>query len=262
MLKRNWALIWLVYLAFAEVLSLVSVPDLSLCLIQPEHSQQSSNQIETKYCPAFHTGAALAFEKVDGWLERHDKSVIGVFTIVLAISTIGLWLATNKLWAAGERQLVHLDGASKHQLRAYIHIEKVEVLGKLNSDVAPHFRITFKNYGHTPAHKVSHTCGIALVFGGDPRHRKPKVYRYADLGPSQHRSSIYYFGDIAWQMMRPGLKQEDGKIFFDGEIIYFDAFQMKEGATEPHRTRYRFQLVEAESGNGALWFADEGNESN
>jgi len=107
MLKRNWALIALVYVALAQALSLAPVPDLSLCLIQPEHSQQSANHDDPKYCPAFHTGAALFFERTDHFLESHDKSVIGGFTIVLAISTIGLWLATNKLWAAGERQFRH-----------------------------------------------------------------------------------------------------------------------------------------------------------
>jgi hypothetical protein len=104
MLKRNWALIALVYLAFAEILSLGPVPDLSLCLIQPEH-QQTAHHDEAKYCPAFHVGIIASIDALDGLLERHDKSVVGAFTIVLAISTIGLWLATISLWKAGERQL-------------------------------------------------------------------------------------------------------------------------------------------------------------
>jgi hypothetical protein len=64
-----------------------------------------------------HVGAKLAFEAVDTFLERHDKSVIGAFTIVLAISTIGLWLATNKLWRAGERQIELAREASSAQSR-------------------------------------------------------------------------------------------------------------------------------------------------
>jgi hypothetical protein len=117
MLKRNWALIALVYLALAEALSLAPVPDLSLCLIQPEHSQQAADHNEPKYCPAFHTGLAVFFERTDHFLEAHDKSVIGGFTIVLAISTIGLWLATNKLWAAGEKQLEVLSESAAAQSR-------------------------------------------------------------------------------------------------------------------------------------------------
>ena len=78
--------------------------DLSLCLIQPEHGEQATDHDGNKYCPAFHVGIIAALDAIDGFLERHDKSVVGGFTIVLAISTIGLWLATNKLWAAGEKQ--------------------------------------------------------------------------------------------------------------------------------------------------------------
>src|SRR5260370_41918119 len=79
MLKRNWALIAIVYLAFAEALSLAPVLDLSLCLIQPEDSQQASDDNDQKNCPAFHTGVVAALDSVDGILERHDKSVVAGF---------------------------------------------------------------------------------------------------------------------------------------------------------------------------------------
>jgi hypothetical protein len=68
-------------LAFAEVLSWAFVPDLSLCLIEPSHNEQTANHDDKKYCPAFHVGAALAFEGTDAFLERHDKSVIAAFTV-------------------------------------------------------------------------------------------------------------------------------------------------------------------------------------
>jgi hypothetical protein len=139
MLQRNWALIAFVYLAFAEVLSLAPVPDLSLCLIEPEHSQQSADHNDKKYCPAFHTGVIASIDALDGFLERHDKSVLGGFTIVLAISTIGLWLATNKLWEAGERQLNLLAKTSADQSRdmqgSIAASEKIAISAETNSRV-------------------------------------------------------------------------------------------------------------------------------
>jgi hypothetical protein len=117
MLKRNWALVAFVYLALAEVLSSVPVPDLALCLIEPEHDQQSDDHDQIKRCPAFHTGVALVIENVDTFLERHDKSVVGFFTIVLAVSTIGLWLATIALWKAGEKQFGLLSETAATQSR-------------------------------------------------------------------------------------------------------------------------------------------------
>ncbi|WP_409188353.1 hypothetical protein [Bradyrhizobium sp. RDM4] len=56
-------------------------------------------------------------DALDGLLERHDKSVVGGFTIILAISTIGLWFATNSLYRAGEKQLEFLRESSVAQSR-------------------------------------------------------------------------------------------------------------------------------------------------
>ena len=152
MLKRNWTLIAFIYLAFAEALSLFPVPDLSLCLIQPEHSEQTTNHDDKKYCPAFHTGAALVIERIDSFLEHHDKSVIGGFTIVLAISTIGLWLATNKLWEAGERQLKHLGDTAAMELRAYISVETgTNFRQSRRHKTVFEFRPVVRNNGTTPA---------------------------------------------------------------------------------------------------------------
>jgi hypothetical protein len=117
MQHKTWLLIALVYLCIAELFSWVAVPDLSLCLIQPEHSRQTTKLDDPKYCPAFHNGVEILFERTDHFLEVHDKSVIGAFTIVLAISTIGLWLATNKLWAAGEKQFELLAETAVQQSR-------------------------------------------------------------------------------------------------------------------------------------------------
>lgn len=138
MLKRNWALIAFVYLALAEALSLAPVPDLSLCLIQPEHGQQAANHDNPKYCPAFHVAAALAIEKTDVFLEHHDKSVVGGFTIVLALSTIGLWLATNKLWAAGEDQRKSSERIAERQRRSAERIATWQRMSDRSANQAAH----------------------------------------------------------------------------------------------------------------------------
>jgi hypothetical protein len=53
----------------------------------------------------------LLYQRGFEWIKHddNDKAVVAAFTIVLALSTIGLWLATNKLWEAGERQLARQD---------------------------------------------------------------------------------------------------------------------------------------------------------
>jgi hypothetical protein len=119
MRKREWALLLIVYLALTELLSLHPVPDLSLCLMQSESAEPSANDDDEKYCPAFHAGVVAALEAIDGMLESHDKSVVAGFTVVLALSTIGLWLATRKLWEAGEKQTRIFD--AKHSCAIQRH---------------------------------------------------------------------------------------------------------------------------------------------
>jgi hypothetical protein len=167
MQRKTWLLIALVYLCFAELLSWAPVSDLSSCLIQAEHGQQAADHDDKKRCPAFHVGAAFILENVDGFLERHDKSVIGAFTIVLAISTIGLWLATNKLWEAGERQLTLLAETSAAQSRdmersmiaanrPWIKVE-IQVAGPIFYNVNGAnltLRYAMENIGRSPATNV------------------------------------------------------------------------------------------------------------
>jgi hypothetical protein len=82
----------------------------------PPRSRTMTTTLRLKNtAPPSNMGAALVFEKMDTFPEQHDKSVIGAFTIVLAVSTIGLWLATNRFWSAGERELKLLAETSAAQ---------------------------------------------------------------------------------------------------------------------------------------------------
>jgi hypothetical protein len=253
MLKRTWVLIALAYLALAETLSWMPVPDLSLCLVQVEHSEQASNHDDKKYCPAFHTGAALIFERVDSFLEHHDKSVVGGFTIVLAISTIGLWLATNKLWAAGERQFELLaqtsaaqsrdmkeslriaeksadvslasinlsEGTAERQLRAYITPAGAVIFAK---DTDCRLHIKFVNSGQTPAYKFQCWYNFAV---------RPLVAPPFDNVGTPVGGSVIGAGDfnhiIRDFAITPAQKEAitDGLlgIFVWGRVTYEDAFR-------------------------------------
>jgi len=166
MLKRNWALIWFVYFALAEILSLAPVPDLSLCLMQPEHGEQSTNHDDRKYCAPFHVGAALAFEKTDRWLEAHDKSVIGAFTIVLAISTIGLWLATNKLWRSADATAEAQERDTRILQRAYLSVEPLG-LSLLIDNAHLLGLVGFKNAGNLPARNLSWAIKMIASTNGE-----------------------------------------------------------------------------------------------
>jgi hypothetical protein len=248
MLKRTWVLIALAYFAFAEALSWVPVPDLSLCLVQPEHSEQSSNHDDKKYCPAFHVGAALALEKADAFLERHDKSVIGAFTIVLAISTIGLWLATIKLWSAGERQLQLAAKTSADQTRdtrESIDLSRREFIAShrpklilrdalalkndpLENTIVVQLRIT--NIGESSAWIVQSLVEIERVSGGYPQFVLAPDSRgnnnlgiIGEIAAGETREQTFVSRDSRWDdnNWRDFYKPGEG-VFFLGHVVYLD----------------------------------------
>jgi hypothetical protein len=112
--RRVFFLCLLSFLMFAEGVSWFTAGGLGPCLIE-----QAAHNNEHEDCPTFFAGSLLAFERGFDWIKRddNDKAVVAGFTIVLAISTIGLWLATNNLWEAGERQLELLAKTSAAQTR-------------------------------------------------------------------------------------------------------------------------------------------------
>jgi len=60
------------------------------------------------------------------WLERHGEAVIAAFTIVLALSTIGLWRATRKLYEAGEQQIAAVGDIAEAAKDLAEHTRTVE----------------------------------------------------------------------------------------------------------------------------------------
>src|SRR6266852_2159167 len=104
--RRLSLLCVLSFLIFAEGMSWITAGGLGPCLVKPEHSEQAPNSNEHQDCPTFLAGTLLTFERGVDWIKHddNDKAVVAGFTVVLAISTIGLWLATIKLWKAGEAQ--------------------------------------------------------------------------------------------------------------------------------------------------------------
>ena len=120
-------------------------------------------------------------------------------TVALGIATIGLLVAayfqsrdTKRAIIAAERsadaakEAVTLsDKTAKLQLRAYVHVADVNIL-YMDSEWCPNIRIRVKNYGQTPAYKVSNRSGHMMALIGEPVFSLPEtIARFSDLGPSQ-----------------------------------------------------------------------------
>jgi hypothetical protein len=112
---QRWIIVAALLLTALQIVSLWSPPTFGPCLVSPQEHATSGKNDDQQTCPTLFQGSLILLGRVDHFLEQHDKSIIGLFTIVLAVSTIGLWLSTDKLWRAGKRQMKLIAANSTHQ---------------------------------------------------------------------------------------------------------------------------------------------------
>jgi hypothetical protein len=216
---------------FAEGLSWMMAGGLGPCLMEPGHSQEAANNNEHEDCPTFFAGTLLSFERGFEWVKRddNDKGVIAAFTAVLAVSTIGLWLATIRLWRAGETQRLLAEDTAERQLRAYVSVESGGN-GRQRKGYRFDFRPVLTNNGLTPAEDVQILSNVGLApiiipdgfdysLGAGPN---PSV---TTMGPRQGRTHTAVFHrNLSIAEMRKIVKGEWGFHVY-GTVSYRDIFK-------------------------------------
>ncbi|MGU3538114.1 hypothetical protein [Methylobacterium sp. A54F] len=83
-------------------------------------------------------------------IERNDKIIVALGTVVIAAFTVILGIATFFLWRATADLVRGADASSRRQLRAYVGKERTFILNLRDNSVI-HVEIICKNYGQTPA---------------------------------------------------------------------------------------------------------------
>ena len=150
-------------------------------------TQQTNNQTEKKTekpkydCISF-TSLPHVFLQI---VERNDKAivtlstvVIAIFTVVLGISTIKLWSATDRLYESGKEQLaiaqksadaaIIAAGASEYLMgadRAWLIFEEVRhaVVGHGTPVLSLNFYLWWVNTGKTPAIAVDVQADFCIL---------------------------------------------------------------------------------------------------
>lgn len=153
-------------------------------------------------------------------------------TVAIAIFTWRLYVATNRLWLAGERQLLQLKKSSEQQLRAYVSVEGGGVSDQDTATGTPYqVEIIMVNRGQTPAYDVEYRSNCA-VRGWPPAENMnlelPEILPHRSrnvLGPSGS-TVIYAFADrfvteIEVAQIRAGRPL---RLYFWGIVTYRDAF--------------------------------------
>ena len=156
---------------------------------------------------------------------------------------------TFKLWSSTEV-------TSKKQLRAYIGVDEQPEsddrrpqLMTLNGMIAHQFDSFVKNFGNTPAIRITH--------GGNIKYcsEKPMEEWFNSLTPvsngmlqpSQHSFMPYRFvcSEDVWSDILMGKKKDTGwALYCYGRIIYYDIFGKE------HFTRYCFKIDFRNGPNG------------
>jgi hypothetical protein len=122
-------------------LVLVAIVDVWISLVATCQSDQ---------CGAFSGPLSVIAVDLFRFIEEHDKGIVAFFTIVLAVSTIGLWLSTGALWSATRDAAKRQERDTEILQRAYVAAE----LGGIR-DMTPNGQLVghviFRNVGHLPA---------------------------------------------------------------------------------------------------------------
>jgi hypothetical protein len=158
----------------------------------------------------------------ESFWERTTSDPVATFTLVLAFSTVGLWVATLALYRAGERH-------SERELRAYI-VATVQAEIRNFHIATPTVVLGFVNAGQTPAHDVRlWTTSAVAVFPMEKRPTAPA--RTPDVGDSVGvigPAGSFHSEHVPETPVTPAERQAvvEGRCayFVYGELAYTDAF--------------------------------------
>jgi hypothetical protein len=158
-------------------------------------------------------------------------AVTGTFTVVLAISTIGLWIAT---YAAGKRA----DSVIRTAERAYVKMSHTRPGISFLRDGGIQVNIEVKNYGRTPTTVTDMVLQCVFVETGSGRQwpTKPPYHRGVDHAEAKaflvtddhvftpHSWPKEHFPEAFLDKVRAGT----GSLCVFGYVDYTDAFNAKQ----------------------------------
>ncbi|WP_298258522.1 hypothetical protein [Bradyrhizobium sp.] len=141
----------------------------------------------------------------------------------------GEWLlgiATWMLWLATVRLVKKTEDASRRQLRAYVGLQKGEVVNLDNIDEL-RADLIFRNAGQTPAYKLRTWGGMSVRYEPRPKDipapaRDPNSIRKAQILPDGEFGRTES-GDVPFAI-KADIIAGKATLFVYGEIYYTDAF--------------------------------------
>jgi hypothetical protein len=159
--------------------------------------------------------------------ENRDD-IIASFALILALSTIFLWLATRDLLAGSA-------DFSKTQLRAYLGPSETFITG-VEAGARPVVECAVRNFGQTPAHRVSYWAETKVLDSTDSFEPGQPEYGERTVNPGRDGFTIKSrLHDPLTEEDMSKVKLGTSAIYFYGAIAYRDAFGRS------RKTQFRYQ---------------------
>lgn len=190
--------------------------------IQQDQSQTANNHPED-YIAAFSIRADTYRDCLGDFVHDRKDEILVAFTVILAFSTIFLWVATRDLVSGA-------DKTAERQLRAYVNIIRGAIQPHQQPNGIPTVtaQVTLKNSGQTPAYEHRTWIGIRVEEPESFTFEFPELI--ADLASSIIGPTIESDMTIGFVIGQENLQAVlDGKkrLFVWGLVEYRDAFNHK-----------------------------------
>jgi hypothetical protein len=220
-----------------EPVSWITAPIQGGCIVNPEN--YAAYYPDHNHCPTFHVFLIVLAIRVFRHL-GDPNWVVADFTVVLAFSTVGLWVVT---WQASVRQSSDMRDTLEHARESLTAIERafvavsdmvvstISVRGRI-ADYRIHLNVI--NSGRTPARNYCALCNLVLF------DKIPDDFRFADrthdglskqvIGP---QSRTYIQADVFIQDAIAIFEKKKRALIY-GWIEYDDIFP----GSSTHRTEF------------------------
>jgi len=182
------------------------------------------------------------------FLKEDSEAITAFFTLVLGISTIGLWLSTQKLWKITDSTLRHAEGTARRELRAYIGVEPRGVKRIADQDrLLGH--VAIRDFGRIPAKSIS--MFAVTDYYSDPAKMVFKVGELYNSNTALPPRAEMVFGTASVVDIDSIVVTEDasadyvGLIFVYGKVTYTDELNT-DGWTE-FCHRYPCKMMDGDS---------------
>jgi hypothetical protein len=220
-------LVWLIYLSFAELSSLLPSQATSCILISEEANAE--NYSGDYACASMHEAIFRSARYV--WIHADHDNIIAFGTVMIAIFTYVLYRSTEKLWEAGEKQftLARQEFNATHRPKLIVRGAYLASKGERGTQARVDYDVV--NIGESPATVINLRAFAYIQLTGtgfNPFWSAPPVEPPRErftVTSGEHVVVCTECPSVDWQY--DDFKYSAGQVFVLGVITYIGPDKVK-----------------------------------